>query len=58
MAMGSVCCVCGYLGLWMVASGRAAGGLPELLLFAACAGNAGTWYDTSALVTNGANLAM
>ncbi|KAI8475459.1 MAG: Nodulin-like-domain-containing protein [Monoraphidium minutum] len=52
MAMGSVCCVCGYLGLWMLASGRASGGMAELLLLAAVAGNAGTWYDTAALVTN------
>lgn len=50
--LGSLCCFCGYFGLYLMASGRAHGDFAQLLLFAACAGNSGTWLDTSALVTN------
>ncbi|GBF87528.1 MFS general substrate transporter [Raphidocelis subcapitata] len=52
ISMGSLCCVCGYLGMWLMVSGRAKGGFAELLMLAVCAGNMGVWYDTTAIVTN------
>jgi hypothetical protein len=36
--LGSLCCCCGYLGLHLMAVGRAEGGYGALLLFAAAAG--------------------
>jgi len=38
LGLGSLCCLCGYLGMWLMVSGRAPGGFAELLLFAICAG--------------------
>jgi hypothetical protein len=38
IAIGCLCNLCGYCGMWLMVSGRAPGGLPELLLFAICAG--------------------
>ena len=55
VALGALCCFCGYAGLWLLASGRAPASYAQLLLFAAVAGNAGTWLDTAAVVTNARN---
>lgn len=41
ISLGSLCCVCGYLGMWLLVSGRAKGGLSELLILAVCAGEGG-----------------
>jgi hypothetical protein len=38
IGLGSLCCLCGYFGLWLLVSGKAEGGFAELLLFAICAG--------------------
>eukprot|EP00879_Flechtneria_rotunda_P016105 GHRR01016846.1.p1 GENE.GHRR01016846.1~~GHRR01016846.1.p1 ORF type:complete len:649 (+),score=200.09 GHRR01016846.1:867-2813(+) len=50
--LGCLCCCCGYLGLYLLASGKAPGSFWQLIIFAIAAGNTGTWFDTSALVTN------
>lgn len=52
MYLGCLCCTCGYLGMYLMVSGHAARSFPQLLLFAAAAGNMGVWFDTSALVTS------
>lgn len=39
--LGCLCCFCGYLGLYLLASGRAPGRYTELILFALCAGKRG-----------------
>lgn len=36
--LGSLTCFCGYLGLYLLASGKAPGDYLQALLFAACAG--------------------
>jgi hypothetical protein len=36
--LGSLCCACGYLGLYLLASGAVEGNFVYLILFAACAG--------------------
>ncbi|KAF8069613.1 Dclre1a [Scenedesmus sp. PABB004] len=51
-AAGCLCCFCGYLGLYLMVSGAAPNSFPQLLVFAVAAGNSGTWFDTSSLVTN------
>eukprot|EP00878_Enallax_costatus_P019833 GHUV01020938.1.p1 GENE.GHUV01020938.1~~GHUV01020938.1.p1 ORF type:complete len:645 (+),score=182.60 GHUV01020938.1:242-2176(+) len=50
--LGCLCCFCGYMGMYLMASGKAPSSFPELLVFAIAAGNSGTWFDTSALVSN------
>lgn len=39
--LGSLCCFCGYFGLYLLASGKAPGDFYQLLLFATCAGVVG-----------------
>ncbi|WIA09948.1 hypothetical protein OEZ85_010161 [Tetradesmus obliquus] len=50
--MGCLCCFCGYTGLYLMASGKAPNNFPQLLVFAIAAGNSGTYFDTTTLVTN------
>lgn len=40
--LGSLTCFCGYLGMYLMASGKAPSNFAQLLLFAIAAGNAGT----------------
>ncbi|KAF6251968.1 Nodulin-like-domain-containing protein [Scenedesmus sp. NREL 46B-D3] len=50
--MGCLSCFCGYTGLYLMASGKAPNNFPQLLVFAIAAGNSGTYFDTTTLVTN------
>jgi hypothetical protein len=38
VALGSLCCVCGYLGMYLMVSGLAPKNFVQLLIFAAAAG--------------------